>query len=78
MSGPANDLSAREPYDVTDMGFGSYDESEQENQEYDTDYDEEDAVNTSEADHEGEVSFDFDESSSDELLDQYKSIKEDD
>lgn len=59
------------------MGFGSYDESEQENQEYDTDYDAEDAVDTAENDHRGEVSFDFDESSSDELLDQFKRIKED-
>lgn len=58
------------------MGFGSYDESEQENQEYNTDYDDEEAVNTSEHNHEGEVSFDFEESSSDELLDQFKEMKD--
>lgn len=58
------------------MGFGSYDESEQENQEYDTDYDDEDAVNTAEHDHHGEVSFEFGESTSDELLDQFQDMKE--
>ncbi|WP_255198841.1 DUF5786 family protein [Halorarius litoreus] len=58
------------------MGFGSYDESEQENQEYDTDYDDEDAVNTTEHDHRGEVSFEFGESTSDELLDQFQDMKE--
>jgi hypothetical protein len=57
------------------MGFGSYDESEQENQEFETDLDEDEAVNTTEYDHEGEVSYEFSDASSDELLDQLKEIK---
>lgn len=60
---------------VTDMGFGSYDESEQENQELDADFDDgEEALDTGE-DHEGEVSFEFDESN-DELLERLEEIKE--
>jgi hypothetical protein len=54
------------------MGFGSYDESEQKDQ--DSDFDEEDAVNVHENSHEGEVSFDS-EASQDELLDQLNEIK---
>ncbi|MFB6302744.1 MAG: DUF5786 family protein [Haloferacaceae archaeon] len=57
------------------MGFGSYDESEQENQEYDTDLDDEDGVETSEADHEGAVEFEIG-ASNDELLDRLQDIKE--
>ncbi|PSQ59123.1 MAG: death domain-associated protein [Halobacteriales archaeon SW_9_67_25] len=41
------------------MGFGSYDESEQENQQVDTDDDSE-AVSLDEAKHEGEVTFETD------------------
>lgn len=58
------------------MGFGSYDESEQENQDYDTDFDDEEGINAKEHDHNGEVSFDFDDTSSDELLDQFQDIKD--
>lgn len=58
------------------MGFGSYDESEQENQEYDTDFEDEDGINAAEHDHDGEVSFDLD--SSDELLDQFEQMQDDD
>ncbi|WP_276302244.1 DUF5786 family protein [Halorussus lipolyticus] len=54
------------------MGFGSYDESEQKDQ--DSDFDEEDAVNVHANSHEGEVSFDS-EASQDELLDQLNEIK---
>ena len=54
------------------MGFGSYDESEQKDQE--SDFDEEDAVNVHENSHEGDVSFDSD-ASQDELLDQLQEIK---
>ncbi|UPV76399.1 DUF5786 family protein (plasmid) [Halorussus limi] len=54
------------------MGFGSYDESEQKDQE--SDFDEEDAVNVHENSHEGEISFDSD-ASQDELLDQLNDIK---
>ena len=58
------------------MGFGSYDESEQENQEYDTDLDDEDGVSTEESTHEGDVEYEF-TASNDELLDRLKDIKED-
>lgn len=49
------------------MGFGSYDESEQENQEVNADKDDADAVNVHENDHEGELTFETD-ASTDELL----------
>ena len=57
------------------MGFGSYDESEQENREYDTDFDDEEGLETEEKAHAGEVSFEFD-ASNDELLDRLKDIKD--
>jgi len=56
------------------MGFGSYDESEQENQEYDTDLDDQDGVETSETDHEGDVEFEIG-ASNDELIDRLEDIK---
>lgn len=56
------------------MGFGSYDESEQDNQEIDADIDES-GVQTGEADHEGEVSYEIG-ASNDELLDRLKDIKD--
>jgi hypothetical protein len=60
---------------MTAMGFGSYDESEQENQELDLDDDEE-GVKTSENDHEGAVEFEIG-ASNDELLDKLEQIKDD-
>jgi hypothetical protein len=57
------------------MGFGSYDESEQENQEYDTDFDDEDGLDTEDNTHEGDVEYEF-TASNDELLDRLKDIKE--
>ena len=57
------------------MGFGSYDESEQENQAVDADFDEEDSVNTNSVGHNGEIDFEF-TSSNDDLLDRLKDIKE--
>lgn len=58
------------------MGFGSYDESEQEKQEYDADLDENDGVETDENTHEG--AFEFENgASNDELLSQLQEIKED-
>jgi hypothetical protein len=57
------------------MGFGSYDESEQDNQELDADYEDEDGVTTSEADHEGDVEYEFG-ASNDELLDRLQDIKD--
>lgn len=57
------------------MGFGSYDESEQENQELDADFDDEEAVDTGAADHDGEVEFDVG-ASNDELIERLQEIKE--
>ena len=57
------------------MGFGSYDESEQENQQMDTDDDAE-GVNVHENEHDGEVSFDSG-ASTDDLLDRLDEMKED-
>ncbi len=58
------------------MGFGSYDESEQENQNVDADDDVE-AVSVHEEEHHGEVSFESD-ASTDDLLDRLDEMKEDD
>ena len=57
------------------MGFGSYDESEQENQNLDSDIDESASVDTEEHAHTGEVDYEID-ASNDELLDKLKDIKE--
>jgi hypothetical protein len=57
------------------MGFGSYDESEQENQQSENDVDEDDAVSVQDAKHDGEVSYDT-EASSDELIDKLQDIKD--
>ncbi len=59
----------------TPMGFGSYDESEQENQELDL-ADDEEGVKTSETDHEGDVEFEIG-ASNDELIDKLEQIKDD-
>jgi hypothetical protein len=56
------------------MGFGSYDESERDNQEFDTDLDENDGVETGQNNHKGRVEFEIG-ASSDELLDRLKDIK---
>ncbi|GGN95972.1 MULTISPECIES: DUF5786 family protein [Haloarcula] len=55
------------------MGFGSYDESEQKDQDVDTDDSEGVAVH--ENDHDGEVSFDTEASTSD-LVDKLGDIKD--
>lgn len=55
------------------MGFGTYDESEQQNQEVDAD-DENEGVTVHENDNEGEVSFETD-ASTDDLVDQLEDIK---
>ncbi|MFC7073498.1 DUF5786 family protein [Halovenus rubra] len=57
------------------MGFGSYDESEQDNQELDADLDDDEAVTAGETDHDGSVDFEF-TASNDELLDKLEDIKE--
>ncbi|GGL52912.1 hypothetical protein GCM10009039_08900 [Halocalculus aciditolerans] len=66
----------RAPRVEADMGFGSYDESEQENQQSDSEYDEDDVLNVHENDHEGEVSFDTD-ASQDELIGRLQDMKDD-
>ena len=57
------------------MGFGSYDESEQENQQLDMN-DGDDAVDADGGAHEGSVEFD-NGASNDELLDRLQDIKDD-
>lgn len=57
------------------MGFGSYDESEQQN--HDTDVDESTAVNVHENDHDGEETLEMGANSS-ELLDRLQDMKDDD
>jgi hypothetical protein len=59
------------------MGFGSYDESEQENQDYDTDFEDDDGVSTAENTHDGDVEYQF-SASNDELLDKLEEIKAED
>ena len=57
------------------MGFGSYDESEQERREASSDDDENVEVSPHGEGHDGKSTFDFDEST-DSMLDQLRSIKE--
>ncbi|QFU85037.1 DUF5786 family protein [Natronorubrum aibiense] len=57
------------------MGFGSYDESEQQQQTADDDEDVE-AVNVHENDHNGQLSFESD-ASTDELVSQLGAMKDD-
>ncbi|MFT4880760.1 MAG: hypothetical protein ACI9CA_000481 [Natronomonas sp.] len=56
------------------MGFGSYDESEQENQELSTG--DEEGVTVEENAHSGDVAFESD-ASTDELVDQLQDMKDD-
>ncbi|MFC4451344.1 DUF5786 family protein [Halorussus aquaticus] len=56
------------------MGFGSYDESEQQNQEMNTDDDSE-GVSVHEDDHEGELTFETD-ASTDDLVNKLQDIKD--
>jgi hypothetical protein len=56
------------------MGFGSYDESEQKDQNVETDEDA--AVNVHENDHEGSVEFEFDENE-ESLIDRLEEMKDD-
>lgn len=55
------------------MGFGSYDESEQQNQNVDAEDDGE-GVTVHDNDHEGEVTFETD-ASTDDLVDRLQDIK---
>ena len=55
------------------MGFGSYDESEQENNRIDTDElgeSDERATTT----HDGEIRFEYDDASSEDLLETYQEL----
>ncbi|WP_254839970.1 DUF5786 family protein [Natronomonas marina] len=56
------------------MGFGSYDESEQDNQELDTDLEEGDGSTL--AAHDGDVEFEYDDASSEDLLETFEEIQE--
>ncbi|QZP39554.1 DUF5786 family protein [Halobaculum magnesiiphilum] len=58
------------------MGFGSYDESEQQNHEVETDDDSE-GVDVHENDHEGEARFEAG-ASTDDLVSQLKDMKSED
>ncbi|MFB6113432.1 MAG: DUF5786 family protein [Halodesulfurarchaeum sp.] len=58
------------------MGFGSYDESEQERQELDSDdLDDDSGVNTAEHEHQGDVDYEIG-ASNDELINKLQDIKE--
>ncbi|WP_123538233.1 DUF5786 family protein [Halosimplex salinum] len=58
------------------MGFGSYDESEQQDQEIDTEDDENMDVNARENSHDGKVSFEAN-ASTDDLVGRLEDIKDD-
>ena len=55
------------------MGFGSYNESERENQEFDTDIEE--GEGSTLAAHDGEVEFEYDDASSEDLLETFEEIR---
>ncbi|MFP4217963.1 MAG: DUF5786 family protein [Salinarchaeum sp.] len=57
------------------MGFGSYDESEQENQEIETDIDD-DGMATADADHNGNVEYEIG-ASNDKLINRLQDIRDD-
>jgi hypothetical protein len=56
------------------MGFGSYDESEQENQDINADFDDGDGVRAAQETHDGSVEYEPG-ASNDELLDRLEEIK---
>ena len=57
------------------MGFGSYDESEQEKRAMDTDLDDGASVDAAQVEHDGAVDFEIG-ASNDELLERLQDIKE--
>lgn len=59
-----------------DMGFGSYDESEQQNQAVDSDEENGEEINVHENDYEGEMKVESD-MSTDDLLDRLNEMKND-
>jgi hypothetical protein len=56
------------------MGFGSYDESEQDNQEMDTNFDEESQESLRDKDHDGNLDFEMEDTES--AIDRLKAIQE--
>jgi hypothetical protein len=62
------------PVATAEMGFGSYDESEQEKHDIGSDLDEDASVATNSQGHDGAVDYEF-SASNDELLDQLEDIK---
>lgn len=71
----ANDLQSRSCKSLTTMGFGSYDESEQDNQQIDAD-----DINAGEGRttpmHDGDIEFEYDDASSEDLLETYKQLND--
>ncbi len=57
------------------MGFGSYDESEQENQQIDTD-DIDAGEGRAGSEHDGEIRFEYDDASSEDLLEAYEEFND--
>jgi hypothetical protein len=57
------------------MGFGSYDESEQENQQFDTDEIDETEQSTMSS-HDGEIRFEYEDASTEDLLEAYEKIRD--
>ena len=57
------------------MGFGSYDESERDNQQIDTD-DIETSKGRTTPTHDGEIEFEYDDASSEDLLETYKQFND--
>ncbi len=55
------------------MGFGSYDESEQDNQKIETDIDESD--HSTLPTHDGDLEFEYDDASSEDLLETFEEIQ---
>ena len=57
------------------MGFGSYDESERENQRFDAE-EFDDGEPRARSSHDGELRFEYDDASTEDLLDAYEELKE--
>lgn len=56
------------------MGFGSYDESEQENQQFDTEIIENEQSTPST--HDGEVRFEYEDASTEDLFEAYEEFRD--
>lgn len=57
------------------MGFGSYDESERENQQFDTDEINETEQSTMPT-HDGEIRFEYEDASTEDLLEAYEEFRD--